>query len=322
MVKITFKDVGQGDSIIIEWDTDKSEHKIGIIDCKKKSSTNPILQHIIDNKISEIDFIILSHPHTDHYSGMLELFEYCKINNIIIKQFFHTLRDIDIEYWQYLEPNITNSKELFSVFEIVLNSYNKNLNQIINLDFNYRIDLNHNMYLKCLSPSHSERVEYLKALKYLPEKNRMKRSKVANLLSTMFKLSINDNYILFTSDSEKITFERLRDYNLDIFDNKINVLSQIPHHGSEVNHEISFWSQLKKDEKSDAIISAGEHKYNHPNYSVIKDFAKIGYNVNSTNIINGMLEHVNDIKSKSLVLDTDSIIAEDYYISGDKIFNF
>ena len=59
MTKITFKNVGQGDSIIIEWSNDKNEKKIGIIDCKKNDSNNPILKHIQDFNIEEIDFIYL-----------------------------------------------------------------------------------------------------------------------------------------------------------------------------------------------------------------------------------------------------------------------
>lgn len=323
MVKITFKDVGQGDSIIIEWKNQKNEQRIGIIDCKKKDKNNPILEHIKNGSITEIDFIILSHPHTDHYSGMHELLHYCHSNNIIIHKFCHTLKDIEIEYWKYFEPNRTNSQELFSVFEIVLNSYNKNLNEIIKLDFDYRIYLNETYYLRCLSPSHLEVTEYLKALSFLPEENRMKRSNVANLLSTLFKLKMDDKYILFTSDVEKITFERIRDKNLNLFDDKSNLLSQVPHHGSEKNHELSFWNRLNLSKDCNAIISAGEHKlYNHPHHSVIESFVTLGYKINSTNIINGMEKHIRDITLKSLVLDTDGLIAEEFYISGDKTYEF
>lgn len=320
MAKITFKDVGQGDSIIIEWDNEK---KNGILDCKKKGRKNPILDHIKKNEIKEIDFIILSHPHTDHYSGMTELLKYCSSENIKIKKFCHTLLDIEIEYWKYLEPNITNSRELLALFEIVLESYNKNLIEIIKLDFEHRIYLNDSHYLRCLSPSHLERAEYVSSINALSEKSRMKRSKAANLLSTIFKLKLDDKYILLTSDAEKLSFERIRDKNLDLLNDKHNLLSQIPHHGSDTNHVPTFWDKLIKDQTSDAIISAGEHKsYNHPNYSVVNDFSQFGYNIKSTNVINGMLQYVDLIKSKSLILDTDSFIAEEYYISGDKEFKF
>lgn len=323
MVKITFKDVGQGDSILIEWLTKTKQLKIGIIDCKSKAGKNPILEHIIKENIKEIDFIVLSHPHTDHYSGMTELLTFCSVNNVRINKFCHTLKDIEIEYWKYLEPNITNSTELFKVFEIVLNSYNKNLQEIIKLDFDYRIYLTDEYYLRCLSPSHFEKAEYISTLGSIPEKNRMKRSRVANLLSTLFKLKLDDKFVLFTSDVEKITFQRITQKNLDLFTDKTNLLSQIPHHGSETNHEPSFWSALNKTSQCCAMVSAGEHKsYNHPHYEVVNYFYSLGYNVESTNIINGMKKHVLDIQLRSLALDSDSLIAEEFYVSGDKVYEF
>lgn len=324
MTKITFKNVGQGDSIIIEWLNENNENKIGIIDCKKNESLNPILKHIQDFEIVEIDFIILSHPHKDHYSGMKELLTYCFDNNITIKSFFHTLNnDIEVEYWTYFEPNLTNAKELAEVFDIVNNSYDVNLKEIIKLTVGYTIPFNNTDYLKCLSPSHLEITEYLKALKFIPLKHRMKRSKVANLLSSLFKLKIGDKYILLTSDVEKISFDRIINKDISLFKDKINVLSQIPHHGSETNHEPNFWSKLTLNEESEAIISAGEHKlYMHPHFNVINDFNSFGYKINSTNVINGMEEFVEKIKLKSLTLDTDSQIAEEHYQSGDKTFNY
>ncbi|MBC5842630.1 hypothetical protein H8R23_14545 [Flavobacterium sp. F-380] len=323
MTKIIFKDVGQGDSIIIEWLDDNQENKIGIIDCKKNNSLNPILKHIQDTNVTHIEFIILSHPHRDHYSGLKELLVYCYDNEITIGSFLHTLNnDIEVEYWTYFEPNLTNALELADVFDIVNKSYNVNLNEIVKLSVGYTIPLNKTDYLKCLSPSHLEITEYLKALKFIPIEHRMKRSKVANLLSSLFKLKLGDKYILLTSDVEKISFDRVKNKNSNLFHDKINVLSQIPHHGSDTNHEPSFWSQLILNETSEAVISAGEHKlYMHPHFNVINDFSGMGYKISSTNVINGMEEFVEIIKIKSLTLDTDSLIAEEYYLSGDKIFN-
>lgn len=67
-MRITFKDVGQGDSIILEWDKD-GKKKIGIIDCNKYFGANPVLSYIKnpENKVEEIEFLILSHPHHDHF---------------------------------------------------------------------------------------------------------------------------------------------------------------------------------------------------------------------------------------------------------------
>ena len=89
-LKVTFKDVGQGDSIIIEW-RKNSKSYVGIIDCNLKTNNrNPILEHIKILSTKEISFIILSHPHYDHFSGFEDLFNYCEKNKIIIKNFIHT----------------------------------------------------------------------------------------------------------------------------------------------------------------------------------------------------------------------------------------
>ena len=230
MIKITFKDVGQGDSIVIEW-----SDKIGIIDSKKKGKSNPVLEHIKANNYKEIEFIVLSHPHTDHYSGLFEIFDFCLKNSIFVKKFCYTIYDIGVEYFPYFEPIITNSQALVEVFELAHKLYD-NGTDFIYLSYDYRIDLLDNVYLKCLSPSRDEKAEYLKILNFEPEANRMKRSKAANLLSTLFKLKIDDKYVLFTSDVEKLTFDRMAGRHADKFQNLTNVLCQVPHHGPRNNH--------------------------------------------------------------------------------------
>lgn len=89
MVKVTFKNVGQGDSILLEWNQD-DEDKIAIIDCNRYLNNNPVLDYIKLKEYREINFMILSHPHLDHFSGFVELLNYCKNNNIKIRRFLHT----------------------------------------------------------------------------------------------------------------------------------------------------------------------------------------------------------------------------------------
>jgi competence protein ComEC len=72
VVSVTFKNVGQGDSIIIDWGS-KKDRKYAIVDCNLFEGRNPILEHIKDNNVHSIEFAILTHPHSDHFSGFLEL---------------------------------------------------------------------------------------------------------------------------------------------------------------------------------------------------------------------------------------------------------
>lgn len=91
MINITFKNVDQGDSILLEWQNEEDETIIGIIDCNlKKDKSNPILNYIIKNRIQKIEFMLLSHPHFDHYSGLVELLEFIIQNKIKLRNFLHT----------------------------------------------------------------------------------------------------------------------------------------------------------------------------------------------------------------------------------------
>ena len=88
-MKITFKDVGHGDTIVCQWTSD-GKNKIGIIDCNKKRRRNPLIDFLKVTNIESIEFVIISHPHRDHFSGIEDLLAYCRDKNLNIKYFAHT----------------------------------------------------------------------------------------------------------------------------------------------------------------------------------------------------------------------------------------
>ncbi|MCD4793869.1 MAG: MBL fold metallo-hydrolase [Bacteroidales bacterium] len=114
MISITFKNVGQGDSIFLEWKNNDDNH-FGIIDSNKYKDTNPILEELKKRKITEIDFIIISHLHYDHYSGIAEILDYCIYNSIKINSFLHTLQQ---DYLFIFSKILKSTKQKF-----VLNSW-------------------------------------------------------------------------------------------------------------------------------------------------------------------------------------------------------
>jgi competence protein ComEC len=117
MITITFKDVGQGDSIIIEWENE-GKNKIAIIDCKKAYGKNPVLEYIKTKGTKEIAFLLLSHPHLDHFSGFTELIEHCIRDNIIIKYFLHTSNDMP-SYWKSAVDGYEANTEILRLFNII-----------------------------------------------------------------------------------------------------------------------------------------------------------------------------------------------------------
>lgn len=326
-MKVTFKDVGQGDSIILEWDTDEGP-RIGIIDCNRIDKGNPVADYIRQSGYKVIEFIILSHPHSDHYSGMIGLFEVIEEKNITVKSFAHTLFILGKDFYRYLnwmETDTAALKDLQKMVEQVDILRKKNL--ILKVDFiteNVSMELGADSYLKCLSPSQLEAEKYMEIVNFEPEKNKRKASKAANYLSTMFKLTVGDHYYLFTADTETFSFQRLlrenTHRNLQLKQLKVG---QLPHHGSEKNHFPEFWSSLGKIEKPNAVVSAGPHaKYNHPDFGVLRSFHDGGYQIRGTNIINGMgqyLELLKQLAVQSNTLDTFSTLVKTY-TNGDVIY--
>ncbi len=222
MLKITFKNVGQGDSIILEWleqtqDTQQTQPKkcIGIIDCKLYQGENPVLSHIIEENYQEIDFLLLSHPHDDHFSGFLELLQHCESNHIKIKKFYHTSIQVP-DFLKVACKSITSSKDIADLFRKLKNDDRKNkyVLQYINA-FSNPIKLGNTFEINCLSPSSREENDYPKSNNenYYDTDNDANNPK-ANLLSTVLKiteknLKIENPFVLLTSDAPKIVLERL-----------------------------------------------------------------------------------------------------------------
>jgi beta-lactamase superfamily II metal-dependent hydrolase len=64
---------------------------VGIIDSALANGQNKTLDYLNSNSIDEIEFIVLSHLHYDHFSGMADIFEHCIAKNIRVKYFYHSL---------------------------------------------------------------------------------------------------------------------------------------------------------------------------------------------------------------------------------------
>lgn len=325
-MKITFKDVGQGDSIIIEW-TNESP-KIGIIDCCVYKANNPIVNFLKINNYSEIEFLFISHPHIDHYSGILELLEYCEKNKIIIKLFAHTMTPHP-DYLNWVEIDETDlillRKIIFKTNDLRTRNIIKKINHIVE---NWYFYFNDSLFLKAISPSDIETKHYTSKIDYFKNENRQLCSLAANYLSSLFVISStkSEHYSLLTSDSQQITFKRLKVESFSEVKKKI-ILFQIPHHGSKKSLLIEFWDSIIYEEKCNAAISAGLHlRYNHPDYEVVKYFANKNIITECTNYINGFKlffdQYSKEMVKYSVALDDISeLIIHEEVPSSDLVYN-
>jgi beta-lactamase superfamily II metal-dependent hydrolase len=322
-MKVTFKDVGQGDSILLEWTSDDIP-KIGIIDCSKKGTTNPVIDYLETVDYKKIEFIVLSHPHSDHYSGMFELLEYCVFKEIKIDYFYNTSEALGKNYWNYFEIDSADNKLLGKLFRLARDLHRTDSLEIKYLSVGHKIDLFPNAFLECLSPSHSEVEECQRIMDFDPALNKKEQSSAANYLATVFKLSINDNYALLTSDAEELAFQTIVEKRLASLVDCNLVLSQMSHHGSFKNYHDIFWSSVPKKDKTPAVASSGKNdKYKHPHLETLEAFSKNNFSIHCTSNMYGMPDYIAamaELRKIGLKMDTFSTEAEEYYNFGDQAF--
>jgi len=310
-MKITFLNVGHGDSIVLEW-LDKGTKKIGLVDCNNFQDGNPTIDYLkLIDDLKEFEFVALSHPHIDHYSGFISLFRFVEEKGIIIKRFIHTLHG-DPKYLNWAETIENDRKKLQLVIDLFLElKDDKNIIKTIDWAIlDWSIPLGDGYSIRTLSPSDSEIRTRKSKIHYYQKENRFLCSTSSNYLSTIFLIFNNDTkkYFLLTSDALDYSFERL--FNSNAVKSSL-FGTQIPHHGSSKSLYKKFWQNIFLNSEKKALISAGfNKKYKLPDFEVVEFFDKLGVEISITNQVHGYKEYFDDINYKSYelinALDDDS----------------
>lgn len=294
-MKVTFLNVGQGDTIILEW-IDRGINKIGIIDCKAVGRTNPTLDYLKKVKANKIEFIILTHPHSDHFSGLNDLIAHIKANNITLKYFMHsgTVSPNSIKTAVRGGDLRNEIGQLFSLIHDLKKS--GTLAGVYSLnEMPFPGELNDEWRFHAFSPSIQEIDKYSLGSDYnrIEQDEEPENEKYANLLGTFITVFNHQSYFLLTSDCVIDVFNRIdnrEDYR-SFFDERKMLLCQIPHHGSMRNFKNSFWRNRNISKlKIPAIISVGKNRYKHPHEAVVKSLDKLGYQLYTTEPISNFSE--------------------------------
>lgn len=87
-MKVHFLDVGQGDSIFIELPDDKTM----LIDASEKEYADRITTYIYSCGYSSLDYVVATHPHSDHIGGMADVIGSFSVGNVILSPATHTTK--------------------------------------------------------------------------------------------------------------------------------------------------------------------------------------------------------------------------------------
>ena len=315
VISIFFKNVDQGDSIILEWSDDGGAKEIGIIDCVNIHDHSPVADHLNNVKNSlrkengkaKVSFVVLSHPHTDHFSGMEGLLRYCKNNGIVIEKFLHSAH-LDPDFIEeMLKTTTKGAKDLvgFPVRGVSAGNRLRRLYSILDkfdedpangvvervgvLDTDdLSIPLGKAAKLSLLAPVFSKEIkQYIRSYfssngdngLFIKNPNRPE----ANLLSTVFILDCQGLRVFLCSDATIHFFRRMLNSDDRLFEDLR--ISQLPHHGSIESFQLDFWEHKVHSKGIECVISAGE-KYGHPSFEVVSYFMRSN-RVHCTNYVNG-----------------------------------
>ena len=313
---IYFKNVGQGDTIFLHWDDDQ---KFGLIDCNLvDNEIDGVIDHIKAYKIRHFEFMLMSHPHADHFSGFLKLFDYCRTHQVTVEKFFHTAT-FDPEQLGALLGKELNKKEhreqvtstvnrgkhkrmLWELYKTLDQQHELHSNGFIKDDVyiignDYELPLNDVFSMKFLAPyNNDEFKKYIKGTfsigsgEKLQMTRKFKNNPMANYLSTLIQIGsrYGPELILLSSDITSYTLERI--FGNTVKFNKLKerrlIAAQIPHHGSDKNHFPLFWQNLSDVNQAYFVISVGSG-YGHPNVEVVNFFRNQGNRLHATNYVGG-----------------------------------
>ncbi len=226
---IDFLDVGKADCAVIYDD----DHVI-IIDGGLRSSKLSVVDYIKDNimkyKKKNINLMVLTHPHADHYGQLADVLNAFPVN-------------------RFITPNCKVDLSDHKGYEYLMKKLNQKRDKI-KIDF-----INPKSYLLSGEPNKFEESKYHFQI------GRMKidilgpvkiDNKKTNNNSIVLKLTFKGIKFLFTGDAEKEEEKDLINSKQDL---SADVL-KLGHHGSKTSSSMEF---LKKVHPKYAVASAGDH---------------------------------------------------------------
>ncbi len=243
-LRITFIDVGQGDSILIEFPRGKRMliDGGGFYDDSFDVGRNVVAPVLWKKKIATLHYLVLTHPHPDHLNGLK-----------FIASSFRAR-----EFWENGQGY--SSKPYLNLMEIVAR---KRIQRIMVND-----------------ASPPRRINGVKVEVFNPPQGEMMDQKDSrfqiNNRSIVLKITYKNHRFLLTGDIEGEAEAQLVQSGKDL---RSDVL-KVPHHGSQTSSTRKF---LEAIEPSDALFTVGfRNIFNLPNRKILIRYDDLGCRISRT----------------------------------------
>lgn len=268
-------DVGQGDNLLLEF----PDNQWGLIDCCLKTGQieSPALTYLKGSGIRQLEFLCLTHPHSDHFNGMLEVLEYFTSGDRSLRQYWDFGMDpIKLEYlkWRLDEAEFNS---LYKLYDKLYEKFENQEVEYIQANKGVLCFASNNVRINSYSPSGFTTWKvFEKAIK--------NRNFDRNLLCVVLVISLGDINAILTSDShclDNILSTWKNDRLKFRKDNKFKFV-KVSHHGSEHGNSDELWKKYTRRKDTLAVISTG-CEYDTPDISVVKSILSNKLRLYSTN---------------------------------------
>lgn len=260
---VYYFDVGQGDSSLISYDG-----QTVLIDAGEQGMGDTVVGYIEALGISRIDYVIATHPHSDHIGGMPEVIEAFEIGTVIAPK---------------ISDEMTPTTKVYEKFLTALSGKGLRLTAAKTGDAYSLADdsvENDNTAFEIIAPIRDDYTDL-------------------NDWSVGIRLVHGDTAFIFTGDAEK-------DAEADMIESG-EVLSadvlKTPHHGSSTSSSGAF---LESVNPTYAVISCGDgNSYGHPHSETIEKFDDYGIKYYRTDQ-NGTVTAYSDGETVKIVTERET----------------
>ena len=251
LFRIHVFEVGQGDSIVLETEL-QGKFFYSIIDCKKVGDKTPVVEFLKDRKIKNVYSLFITHPHSDHCSGLPHLRDYLKTINGTLEFYISPILPEENNLNKRLMELLWN-KPLKSKLKDILNAiieikqlpsqnHSRGRVQSIHTHFEgddtpkaWRSHIHPGLLFAPVHPNPSEAIRYLASAIEKGEHE----GKFINSLSHGFMIQVstlsNKSVSLFVGDLEGRAWRTVKNRCNSITINSVRTnmnFFKVPHHGA------------------------------------------------------------------------------------------
>lgn len=228
-LEIHFIDVGQGDCSLIMW-----EGASMLIDCGERDYAETVKKYLKKQGVKKLDYIITTHPHSDHIGGMGDIISEFEVGKVIAPRVSEDMTPTTKTYERFLQALKDKSLKLTAA----------------------KPDTTYTLSSTAVSAAEKSppKFEVLAPVKDYDDLNNY---------SVVIKLTYGTTSYLFTGDAEK-------EAELDILENGADVdadVLKVGHHGSSTSSCDEFYEAVSPEI---CVIQCGEgNSYGHPHKEIM-----------------------------------------------------